>query len=108
MKTIQDWYRALIILSFLLVAACKEPFELPSGSSTTNILVVEGFLSTNGLTTITLSRTQNIQKKTINLPEEGAGVIVESDVGQSFPLMEGANGQYQIPELNIPGNHNIV
>ena len=81
----------------LFFASCKVPYNPPIKSSGARYLVVEGYISSNGLpTNIKLSRTRNITwgDTASYINETGALVTIEDNQGNSYPLYEMGGGNY--------------
>ena len=88
----------------LLLADCKQVYDPRIGAKNIRLLVVEGFLNSGqGATVVRLSRTGDLTDTTIHL-ELGAQVNVEGDDNSNFPLVDNANGEYSIPQLNLNNN----
>ena len=69
-------------------------------SSTKSYLVVDGFINTQGVTSITLSRTYDISAKTLPPVETGSTVWIEEEGGQRYSLHEGSTkGTYTSASL---------
>lgn len=71
----------------------------------TNFLVVEGFISVgpDAVTTIQLSRTIPLNEPlTEPLWETGAGLFIEDDQGNAYPLTEKDDGKYVSDSLSLP------
>lgn len=82
-------------LVLVLLFGCREPFEPEIGNMQSGVLVVEGYLDSNGLESIlSLSRTAPISGAESYLPEIGASVSLKSDTGQFIALQEQESGQY--------------
>lgn len=94
---------SVAVVCFLILAfACREPFdpEVPEGSS--SVLVVEGYLDTEGLDSeIKLSRTVQINADTTLAPESGARITLFSGDGAAYPLAEMEPGLYRFSQ-NVP------
>ena len=96
-------------LQFLLVAiflfvGCREPFEPEIENVQGGVLVVEGYLDSNGLESVlTISRTAPISGVESIIPEPGALVSLIGDSGQLFKLTELKDGKY-IFQQDIPEN----
>jgi|SRR6185437_7603181 len=73
---------------------CKEPYISPYQSPVTGYLVVEGYISGNGATQFTLSRTIPLPGKSPLPKITGAAVEVEGTDGSVYPLTEMGNGIY--------------
>src|SRR5690554_5878380 len=95
---------------------CKEPFEPEISSFDHNILVVEGYIEVGGgESSITLGRTRPVYDSISLSPVTGAGVIIESENGNSWQLFQQTEGNYtlltdlpedQIYRLRIRSNGN--
>lgn len=88
----------LIVVS---VASCKEPYIPPNGSLERPLLVVEANLDPAGTTSITLSRTTNLNDPAVIRTENNAVVTVEGKDNSVFSLINRGNGIYT-------GNLNLV
>ncbi|MFC3879300.1 DUF4249 domain-containing protein [Algoriphagus namhaensis] len=91
--------RLLLLLVLLgLSVGCREPFEPEIAADDQNILVVAGYLDSDGLPSVlTLSTTTSIGDDGFFpdfTPLFGADIFLESSSGQRFPLLELENGQY--------------
>ena len=81
-------------LFVILLAGCKEKYDLPFSTPDTGYLVVEGFITKGpDLTLIELSRTDKLTE-THKKYERGATVLVEGDDNSIFPLAETGVGGY--------------
>src|SRR5579872_1534045 len=87
-------YRRLL-LSLLLLAACRKAYQPPAVAHPPNYLVVEGFIENNGTDTtyFTLSRTVKVDSSAFT-PETGARVFVEGSDNTSYSLSDFGNGRY--------------
>ena len=87
----------------LLLAACREPFNPEIEPTDLKVLVVEGYLDTEGIPSIlNLSYTRNIDAGDdfqLNYPE--GTVFLESESGTQFPLTSLGNGSFEFAE-DIP------
>lgn len=94
---------ALACLVLLFFTRCKEVY-LPFNNSTSGkgigVLVVEGYICSNGPTNVKLSRTTNLSER-ILIPEENASVVIESDNNAQYPVIENAKGEYSTDSLNL-------
>ena len=86
----------IISITSLLFAGCKIHYDPPVNSANDHYLVVEGYINTNGLTNIKLSRTRMISHGDTAdiINETGARVIIEDNQNNSYPLNENGNGNY--------------
>jgi len=81
-------------LLVILIAGCKEKYQLPFTTPDTGYLVVEGVIDIGpNSTIIELSRTNKLSS-TKKLSEKGATVKVEGDDNSSFNLTEISTGRY--------------
>lgn len=93
-----------LFVSIFLFAGCREPFEPEIENVQGGVLVVEGYLDSNGLKSeLSLSRTAPISGVESIIPELGALVSLISDSGQLFKLTEQKDGKYLFQQ-NIPEN----
>ncbi|RAK67044.1 DUF4249 domain-containing protein [Hymenobacter edaphi] len=93
------WYACLALL-----AGCIEPYDPKVDNREINLLVVDGFINTSGVTTIKLSRAQTLTTKGGPPPETRAVVFIEEEGGRRYPLTEGAAGTYASAPLQLtPG-----
>jgi len=88
--------RSILLFFFLVVFLwrCKEKYVSPYKSTGTGYLVVEGYITGNGPTQFTLSRTVDLSGNGVIPPETKASVQVEGDDNSVFPLTEQGNGIY--------------
>ncbi len=81
----------------LFVSACREPFDPEIEPSDLKVLVVEGYLDTEGLPSVlSLSYTRNISfddSFTPSFPE--ANVFLESESGTQYPLIPLGSGKFE-------------
>ena len=92
------------LLFFFLIgvfSGCRTPFDPEVPDTELRILVVEGYLDTEGMKSeLKLSRTVPLSTEASLLPEIGAKVILRGQNGQQFPLSEKGEGVYLF-ERNI-------
>lgn len=82
-------------LGIVLLLGCREPFEPKVEKNQSGILVVEGYLDSDGLESIlSLSRTVPISGIESTVPEIGAKVSLKSETGQFIELIEQGKGHY--------------
>ena len=90
-----------MLLTTIIFAGCRKPYNPPALSLPGNYLVVEGVINSGADSTfIKLSRTVNISSNTIN-PESNALVTVESNRDNIYPLKETLPGTYAAGPLNL-------
>ena len=95
-------YKSLSFYLILLASfGCVEPFEPPALESGVSILAVDGTLNTDGISTIRLTRSENLADVTAIPVEKGAKVSFEDDNGKSYTLTEEGNGVYTLPAQNF-------
>ncbi|SFU19570.1 protein of unknown function [Algoriphagus locisalis] len=99
--------RVFLYVSFciLFLSACREPFEPDLEPSDLNVLVVEGYLDTQGLPSkLKLSYTRNIQTEVDFTPSyPSASVILRSESGEQYPLTPLGFGEFEFAH-DIPEN----
>ena len=90
------------LLFAVLLAGCRDKYELPLRESDVALLVVEGTLNAGqGPTTISLSRTVKVNDPASIKPVLQAKLTVESKNGGSYPLNDIGNGRYNNPQLPL-------
>ncbi len=98
----------LLFLFFATLLSCRTPYEPEVPAEELRILVVEGYLDTEGLRSeLKLSRTAPLGAESAFYPEARAKVLLKSISGQSFPLVETELGNY-VFERNIDEKQNYV
>jgi hypothetical protein len=98
----------LVFVLFATLVACRTPYEPEVPASELRILVVEGYLDTEGLKSeLKLSRTAPLGAQSAFVPELRAKVTLKSVGGQVFPLSEIGLGTY-VFERNIDEKQNYV
>ena len=92
-----------------ILASCREPFEPEIAASDLNVLVVEGYLDSEGLSSVLdLSYTRSIQGDNgINTPVTGASIYLEGAGAERYPLQELGDGSYEFKH-DIPENGTYV
>lgn len=97
---------ASIFFLLLIAFACREPFEPEIPQQNTSVLVVEGYLDSEGLESeIKLSRTVAINADTTLAPEIGAKITLFSEEGVAYPISETEPGLYLFSH-NVPEDKN--
>jgi hypothetical protein len=89
------------LFMLMVVSSCKKQLTIVPPGNITNYLVVDGNISSGDSTTITLSRTVNLDSNSRSKPELGAVVKVVSAGGVSYPLAGKGNGDYVSAPLNL-------
>ncbi len=98
--------RILYILILIVVLdSCKKPYNSPVDETANTILVVEGTIAAgvDAENTFLLSRLRPLKDTTLNNPEQGASVIIESQGGTNYALNEIAPGNYRAG-LSLPNS----
>jgi hypothetical protein len=90
--------------ALLSISSCIDPYEPELQQGSPNLLVVDGFINTSGLTTIKLTRTQALQTSTELAVEARAKMYIEEENGQRFLLQEKPAGTYTSAPLALPTN----
>jgi hypothetical protein len=90
--TLSVWL--LLLGSLLGLAGCTDAYLPEAISAPPSYLVVDGFLNSQGVTTIKLSRTSAIAAAASPPTEAGATLFIEEEAGPRFPLAEGGRGSY--------------
>lgn len=85
----------------LLLAGCTAPYSPPSSSTPPSYLVVDGFINSLGVSTITLARTYSIASAAAPPAEAKATVYVEEEAGPRYTLREGTAGTYTSDNLTL-------
>lgn len=97
---------AMLLCLGLILASCREPFVPEVPSEITSVLVVEGYLDTEGLASeLKISRTAPITSEVASNAESGANVTVFSESGTAYPLVESEPGTYVFSQ-NLSENEN--
>ena len=99
--------KSLTCLFFIVFFAtgCKTEYRPTIESPASGYLVVEGFINSEGTTSVTLSRTLKIyDDSVVNNREHNAMVNIEGDSNDSYPLYETGNGIYTSSSLQLNPN----
>ncbi len=99
-------YFPIFLLGFGLLFSCREPYEPEILSGRLGVLVVEGYLDTEGNPSeLKISRTVSLSTDSVANPETGAQVFLSSEAGQSWVIPEVSPGIYlfeaDIPETDV-------
>lgn len=102
-------FQQYLIVIFALLIGCREPFEPEIVASDLNVLVVEGYLDSEGLSSILdLSYTRSIQNDTGFKPAVlGASIYLEGSGGERYSLTELGGGSYEFKH-DVPENDSYV
>lgn len=93
--------KALLIFGIVILAfqACRTPFDPEVPASESSILVVEGYLDTEGKASeLKLSRTVPLDSQTIFSPVTNASVTLRSQSGMDYDVPETEPGTYLFQE----------
>ena len=101
MLSLRNYMGRIALLLSIWLSGCTDPFEPEVISSPESYLVVDGFINTNGITTIKLSRTQSLATTATPPAESRATVAIEDDAGTAYPLAEQAPGTYASQALTL-------
>ena len=111
MRTVR-YHTAIIILLFsLLQWHCVQSYVSPYQSPATGYLVVEGYITGNGPTSIKLSRTIPLPGESTIPVVTGAQLQIEGSDNSVYPFTETGNGYYlpalprnpRLHEANVAG-----
>lgn len=92
----------IFLCCVLALAACKQAYEPPVLSSSTQYLVVEGFINSGPDSTyFNLTHTTNIRDTAKASPELNAQVFVEGNNSAAFPLAGIGQGRYGAGPLTL-------
>jgi hypothetical protein len=85
--------------------SCKKPYAPEISETVNTILVVEGTIAVgpNAENRFLLSRLRPLQDSSVNDPEQGAKISIESQSGQKWALTEQQKGTYTAT-LSLPQN----
>ncbi|MDO6430745.1 DUF4249 domain-containing protein [Flavitalea sp. BT771] len=92
---------APLLVLVTLLSYCKDKYNGPYIAPTTGYLVVEGYISGNGPTRFTLSRTIPLSSNGGLTLEGKAQLQVEGDDNSTYPLMEQGSGVYTAAALPV-------
>ena len=91
----------LILLFLITIISCKDEFRPSVQSPKTGYLVVEGFINSDGPSSITLSRTIKLYDTIRNVSEHNAIVSIEGQNNEIYPLYESGDGVYTSSSLQL-------
>ncbi len=94
----RKWFCLLLLLC---VGACRDRYNPPAVSINSSYLVVEGYLNGNGITTIRLTRTFKLADTARVIVEQNAQLRIESNGGQTYPLIAKGNGVYEAAQTSF-------
>ena len=90
------WQKAFFLGLLLFLSSCVDPFEPEVGNIPESFVVVDGFINSQGRTTIKLSRTINLSADTVPPAELNAAVFIEDEAGTQYSLQQ----PYYLTEQN--------
>ncbi|MCI1188569.1 DUF4249 domain-containing protein [Hymenobacter sp. DH14] len=88
-------------LALLLLPACTERYIPDVISSPNSYLVVDGFINSQGISSIKLSRTTAIAATKVPPVETKATLFIEEEAGTRYPLTENPLGTYTSANLTL-------
>jgi hypothetical protein len=94
----------LMAVMILCTVMCRKPYNPPAIKASNHYLAVDGFINIGNFTstTIVLTRSLNLLDSVPILPELNAEVLIQTENGASFPLIDtGFNGVYVSAPLNL-------
>ncbi len=90
------------MLAILFTGACVEPYDPPVNDEDVRFLVVDGFINaSNGVASVTLTRTQPVASDQTPPAESGAKLSIEDKNGLKYQLSESGNGMYSGIVTNV-------
>ncbi|HEX8425932.1 DUF4249 domain-containing protein [Hymenobacter sp.] len=102
MRALSLFVRATLLWCLALsLPSCIDPYMPDAISSDKSYLVVDGFINSNGVTTINLSRTYDIQSGAAPPKEGRATVYIEEENGTRNQLRESSPGTYTSNNLRL-------
>ncbi|MCA8831459.1 DUF4249 domain-containing protein [Hymenobacter sp. BT728] len=84
------------------LSSCIEPYEPKVEGQTAGLLVVDGFINSDGVSTIRLSRTAGLSQKVASQAETRAKMFIELANGPRYSLTETGTGTYTSGALHLP------
>jgi len=98
-----------VIWFTLLMMGCIEPYVPPEIGQAEAILVIDGHIDYTRQSTITLSRTQNLDETGTPERVDNALVTLENENGTIYPLTEARGGKYLLDPFSIaPVKYRLV
>jgi hypothetical protein len=100
------WLRLAVWVGVGLLGGCVEPYVPAAINTPGNYLVVNGFINSQGVTTIQLTRSLTLTDTKAPTPESRANVFIQASTGQRFALTENpaVSGTYTSASLNLNPN----
>lgn len=99
------------MLVILITGACVEPYDPPVNDSDVSFLVVDGFINaSNGVASVTLTRTQPVASFEPTPVESGAQLFIEEKNGLKYRLSESGNGKYSgiVPDIDFETQYRLL
>ncbi|KAA9352843.1 DUF4249 domain-containing protein [Larkinella humicola] len=96
MNRINFSWRSLLLIATILIDGCVDPYRPPAVSAPNTYLVVDGFLNGSGVSSIRLTRTQNLSDGRKPTVETKATVKVEGEKGGSQTFVDKGDGTYTL------------
>ncbi len=93
----------MITAACILLCDCVQQYVSPYKSPATGYLVVDGFISGNGPTQYSLTRSIGLPGDSTIPVVTGAGLQVEGSDGSVFPLAEQGGGLYGVDSMPLSG-----
>lgn len=100
------WIKARAVVGIwagllVLASSCITPYVAEIPASTQDSLVINGFINSQGLTSIQLTRSLALTSTKAPAPEIKATVAIQAQGGQRFALTESPAGTYTSASLNL-------
>ncbi|MEO5600285.1 MAG: DUF4249 domain-containing protein [Cyclobacteriaceae bacterium] len=99
------------MFAILITGACVEPYDPPVNDEDVRFLVVDGFINaSNGVASVTLTRTQPVASDQPPPAESGAKLSIEDKNGLKYQLSESGNGMYSgiVPNVNFETQYRLL
>ncbi|WP_221622263.1 DUF4249 domain-containing protein [Larkinella rosea] len=88
----------VVLVVLFLAGSCVDPYRPPEISAPNKFLVVDGFLNGLGISTVRLSRTQNLTENKKPPVETRAIVQVEDEKGTGHTFVDQGDGTYTLEQ----------
>ncbi len=95
------WVALYALIFSVIFSSCVDPFDPQVKNIPESFLVVDGFINSQGVTTIKLSRTVNLSADSVAPPERQATMYIEAEAGSPFYLTEQDAGTYTSGNLSL-------
>ncbi|WP_197070423.1 DUF4249 domain-containing protein [Hymenobacter sp. DG25B] len=90
----------------MCLTGCLDPFE-PDVKGGQSLLVVDGHINSQGVTTIRLSRSIDLAQKSAAPVESNATMYIEDEAGTRYLLRETKPGTYASDTLDLPARQRV-